>query len=156
MKEMYCAEQPARCSVFPGEPFIQHTHTHGSMLSILFLAVVAIMAVRTNYSARSSICVVASAKETLHGSQHYWSKPVGLPLYVRAPVCTGMPFPFPLVCAFGERVCSGTRGTSESRQRCCLWNWYHLSWMWWRMVEAAGSWKHPNTGKMLVVGFGVE
>lgn len=47
------------------------THTHGGMLSILFLAVVAIMVVCTNYSAWSRKCVVTTAEEKLHGSQHY-------------------------------------------------------------------------------------
>ncbi len=70
---MFCAEQPARCNISPGDQFIQHTntHTHGSMLSIVFLAVVAIMAACTNYSAWSSKRVVATAEEKLHGSQHY-------------------------------------------------------------------------------------
>lgn len=57
------------------------------MLSILFLAAVALMAVCTNYSAWSRKCVVAKAMEKLHGSQHYWSKPVSPPLVVCAPVC---------------------------------------------------------------------
>lgn len=74
--------------VYPfGEQFIGHTHTQGNMLSILFLAAVALMAVCTDYSAWSRKCVVAKAMEKLHGSQHYWSKPAGPPLVVRAPVC---------------------------------------------------------------------
>lgn len=56
------------------------------MLSILFLAAVAVMVVCSNYSAWRRKCVVATAVEKLHGSQRYWSKPVSLPSYVCAPV----------------------------------------------------------------------
>lgn len=84
---MLCAEQPARSTVSPWSTiYTTQTRTHGSTLSILLLAVVAIMAVCTNYSAWSSTCVVATAEEKLHGSQHYWSKPVDLPSYVWAGV----------------------------------------------------------------------
>lgn len=75
-------------------------------------------------------------------------------------VCSGMLFSHFCSCVHLVNVhVSGTRGTSESRQRCCLCNWYHLSWMWWRLVEAARgfhSWKYPNAGKKLVVCGRVE
>lgn len=61
-------------------------------------------------------------------------------------VCAGMLFPFPLLCA-------GTRGWSECRQRCCLWNWYHLSWLWKVEEAAAGSRaKHIETQLVFLAG----
>lgn len=75
MEEMYYAEQPASCSVLYSLENHIRTQTHTWQHVINIVSVVAIMVVRTNYSAYSyawsSKCVVTTAEEKLHGSQHY-------------------------------------------------------------------------------------
>lgn len=115
---VHCAKQPARCSVFPEGQFIRHTskHTHTGMLSILFLAVVAIMMACTNYSAWSSTCGHYSrgmAHNTIDQNLSTCLCTCAC-LCTRVYMCTGMLFAIsPRVCAFGELSCSGTRGSSE-------------------------------------------
>lgn len=73
--------------------FIQHTHTRtcthsssSSMLSISFLAVVAIMALCTNYSARSRKCVVGKSYTAHNTIDQDLSAPTPSP-FRHTPVC---------------------------------------------------------------------
>lgn len=128
---MHCAEQPARCSVVPGEPLQRtNTHTHTDAATWWHVINIVFLFFFCSGSYHGSVCQLLSLEQQMCGRHSRGNatwlttlliktcRPASVCVRVCVCLCTYvfsvrvsmLPPPFPLVCTFGG--CE-----SESRQK---------------------------------------